>query len=102
MISESISEDIPPQMKILNMVIPIPYQHFSCKKTVKMFYLAPTSSGCQLHKNARQLHIITCQRNEVEFATVYHRIYCRKLMTLSNQTLCCIYKCIRMSHLPVK
>ena len=35
-------------------------------------------------------------RNDVEFATVYRRIYCRKFMTLSNQASRCICKCIRM------
>ena len=36
----------------------------------------------------------TTLRNNVRFATVYRRIYCRKFMTLSNQTSCCISKCI--------
>ena len=46
----------------------------ACKKTVKMYFVAPTSSGCQLHKTACQLHIFTCQpmkrklRNDVGFA----------------------------------
>ena len=35
-------------------------------------------------------------RNDVEFATVYRRIYCRKFMTLSNQTSRNIFKCIRI------
>ena len=30
------------------------------------------------------------------FPTVYRRIYCRKFLTLSNQTLCYKSKCIRM------
>ena len=43
MISERISDDIPPQMKILNMVIPILmyYYFFPFKKTVKMYFVAP-------------------------------------------------------------
>ena len=43
MISERISDDIPPQMRILNMVIPIlmHYQHFSFKRTVKMIFVVP-------------------------------------------------------------
>ena len=42
MVSEGISDDIPPQMKILNMVIPIlmHYKHFPLKTTVKMYYVA--------------------------------------------------------------
>ena len=61
MISEHISDDIPPQMKILNMVIPVlmHYEHFPFKKTVKMCFVAPTSSSCQLHKTASQLRILT-------------------------------------------
>ena len=43
MISERISDDIPPQMKILNTVIPIlkHYEHFPFKRTVKMYFVAP-------------------------------------------------------------
>ena len=43
MISERKSDDIPPQMKILNMIIPIlmHYLHFPFKKTVKMYFVAP-------------------------------------------------------------
>ena len=33
----------------------------SLKKAVKMYFVAPTSSGYQLHKTACQLHIFTCQ-----------------------------------------
>ena len=35
-------------------------------------------------------------RNDVGFPSVYRRIYCRKFMTLSNQTSRCICKCIRI------
>ena len=38
-------------------------------------------------------------RNDVGFTTVYRRIYCRKFMTLSNQTSHCICKCIRIYFL---
>ena len=43
MISERISDDIPPLMEILNMVIPIimHYLHFPFKKTVKMYFIVP-------------------------------------------------------------
>ena len=40
-------------------------------------------------------------RNDVGFPTVYCRIYCRKFMTLSNQTSRCICKCIRISSLQI-
>ena len=64
MISERISDDIPHQMKILNIVIPnlMHYKHFPFNKTVKMHYVAPKSSSCQQHKTACQLHIFTCQQ----------------------------------------
>ena len=43
MISERIWDDIPPKMKILNMVISIQmhYKHFSFKRTAKMYFVAP-------------------------------------------------------------
>ena len=43
MISERISDDIPPQMKILNTVIPILMlylKHFPFKNTEKMYFVA--------------------------------------------------------------
>ena len=62
-----------------------------------------SSSGCQLHITAYQLHILTCQPmksdvtyNDVGFPTVYRRTYCRKFMTFSNQTSRFICKCIRI------
>ena len=36
-------------------------------------------------------------RNDVGFPTVYHRIYCRKFLTLSNQTSHHKLKCIRIT-----
>ena len=75
---------------------------FPLKKTVEMYYVPSTSSGCQLHKTACQLHIFISNqwkatlRNDVGFPTVNRRIYCRKFMKLSNQTSRCICKCIRM------
>ena len=37
-------------------------------------------------------------RDDVGFPTVYRRIYCRKFLTLSNQTSRYIHKCIRMKR----
>ena len=86
MISERISDDIPPKMKILNMVIPIlmHYQHFPFKKTVKMYFVAlirPAATSC-IKPLASCIYSIVNQwkatlRNDVGFPTVYHRIYCR-------------------------
>ena len=98
MISEHISDNIPPQMKILNMVIPIlmHYQHFPFKKTVKMYFVAlirPAAASC-IYSLVNQWKVAL--HNDVGFPTVYHRIYCRNFMTLSNQTSRCICKCIRI------
>ena len=72
MISERISDDIPPQRKILNMVIPI-LMHFCSFERCK-----PHNAAC---------HLMFCDViNDVKLlSTVYRRIYCRKYLTLSNQ-----------------
>ena len=69
-------DDIPPQMKILNMVIPI-LMHFL------QFHLE--LERCKLHNAA--LHSTKCSMiNDVKmFPAVYRSIYCPKLLTLSNQ-----------------
>ena len=72
MIAERISENIPPQMKILNMVIPI-LMHFC------------SFEDCKPHNVAR--HLMKCDViNDIKLLpTVCRRIYCRKFLTLSNQ-----------------
>ena len=101
MISERISDDIPPQMKILNMVIPIlmHYSIFPFKKTVKMSFVAPILpvAASWIKPLANCIYSLTL-RNGVGFPTVYSRIYRRKFMTLSNQTSRCICKCIRIDR----
>ena len=62
MISERISDDIPPKMKILNMVIPIlmHYLHFSFKKTGKMYFNAPirpAAASCIKPLPAAYIHL---------------------------------------------
>ena len=55
---------------------------------MKTYYVAPTSSGCQLYKTACQIdayiHLLTNKeaalRIDVEIATVYRRIYFTKLL----------------------
>ena len=81
MISERISDDIPPQMKILNMVIPILMRFCS-------FVSEP-------HKAARHQTKGDVTDDVKLFPTVYRRIYCRKFLTLSNQTSRYKRKCIR-------
>ena len=87
MISERISDDILPQMNILNMVISI-LMHF-CSFYLKL-------ERCKPHKVAS--HPTKCEvfNNFKLFPTVYRRIYCRKFLTLSNQTSCYKINCIRM------
>ena len=67
MISELISDDIPPKMKILNMVIPIlmHYSHFPFKKTVKIyFFCAYTSSdaSCINRLPVANIHLSTNEK----------------------------------------
>ena len=84
MISESISDDITPQMKILNMVIPI---HALLQFRLEL-------ERWKLHKAA--CHQMRCDviYDVKLFPTVYRRIYCRKFLTLSNQTSHYKMKCI--------
>ena len=74
-ISDCISDDLPPQMKILNMVIPILMHFFS------FFYQTGALERYMPHKTAchpRKCYVI----NDAKlFRTVY-----RKFLTLSNQT----------------
>ena len=89
MLSERITDDIPPQMKILDMVIPI-LMHF-CSLISNM----SVASFIKPHLVQKRDLI-----NDVKlFATIYCRIYCRKYLTLSNQTSCYKSKCIRIKGL---
>ena len=93
MIYERISDDIPPpQMKMLNMVIPN-LMHFCSFKL----------ECCKRHKVARHPHKVACHPtkgdviNDVKlFLTVYRSIYCRKFLMLFNATLRYKLKCIRI------
>ena len=89
MISERISDDIPPQMKILNMFIPI-----------LMYFCSFVSAlqRCKSHKAAR--HPMICDViNDVKlFPIVYRRIYCRIFFKLSSQTSRYKCKCIRTAN----
>ena len=76
MISERISDDIPPQMKILNMVIPILIQFCNLFKLER----------CKPYKAARHPRMCDVINDVKLFPAEYCRIYCRKFLTLSNQT----------------
>ena len=80
MIPKHISDDIPPQMKTLNKY-GYPHSNALLQFCLKL-------EGCMPHDAAR--HTRKCYViNDVKlFPTVYHRIYCRKFLTLSNQKSC--------------
>ena len=81
------------------------FTFFSFKMTARMYFVAPVrpaAASCIkplascIYSLFSQFKTTLC--NHVGFATVYRRIYCRKFMTLSNQTSRCIYKCIRINE----
>ena len=78
MISECISDDIPPQMKVFIYV----YPH---SNALLQFHLK--LEHCKPHNTTR--HPTRCDIiNDVTlFPTVYPRIYCGKILMLSNQKL---------------
>ena len=91
MISEHISDDVLPQIKILNMIIPI-LMHICCSFILNW----SIASRIKPHKGVHH-QIKGDMINDVKlFQTVYRRIYCRKFLMLSNQTSCYKSKCIRM------
>ena len=95
MISERISDEIPPQMKNLNMVIPILMRFYSL---VSNWSVASSIKPPKGVRNQMKRDVI----NDVKlFPTVYRRIYCRKFSTLSNQTSRYKCKCIRMESYQV-
>ena len=87
MISGRISDDIPPQMKILNMVIPI-LMHF-CSFVSDL-------SVCMPRNTARHPTKYDAINDVKLFPAVYRRIYCRKFLTLSNQKSRYKSKCIEI------
>ena len=90
MISDRISDDIPPQMKNLNMVIPI------LMRSASLSQIGLKLERCKPHKAAR--HPMKCVvSNDIKlFLTVYRRIYWRKFLTLFKQVLHYKSKCIRI------
>ena len=88
MISEHISDDIPPQIKILYMVIPI-LMHLCC-------FISILSVTCCI-----KLHVIQRKKGDIIddvklFPAVYRRIYCSKFLMLFNQKSHYKRKCIRV------
>ena len=91
MISERISDDILTQMIIFEYGYPHSYALLQFRLELERW---------KPHKAAR--HSTRCDViNDVKlFPTVYRRIYCRKFLTLSNQTSRYKLKCIRIVHNP--
>ena len=89
MISESISDDIPVQMKILNMVISL-LMHF-CS-----FVLNWSDTSCIKQRDSERQRNNSVITGVKLFPTVYSTIYCSKFFTLSIQILHFKIKCIRM------
>ena len=86
MISERISNDVPAQMKILNMD---PHSNAILQFCLKFEHCKPHNSTY----HPRKCDII----NDVKlFPTVFRRIYCSKFLTLSNQTSRYKSNCIRI------
>lgn len=89
------ADELPPQLTLFNTVIPIPMHFFS---HFKGYYVASIASACSNVKPYTSQSEATFH-NDVCFATVYCRIYCRKFLTLSNQTSHYIRRCIRISNI---
>ena len=87
MILERISDDIPPQMKILNMVILV---------LINLSSFVSKFECCKLQKAPRHPTKYDVINEAKLVLTVYRRIYCRKFLTLSNQTSRYKSKCIRI------
>ena len=82
MISDFIPYNLPPQMKLLNMVIHI-----------LMYFCSFVSNWGEAAHYPTKCDII----NDVKvFQTVYSRLYCCKFLTLSNQTWHYKMMCIRI------
>ena len=92
MISEHISGVIPSQMKILNTVNPFLMRFYS------LFSNWRVASRRKPHKVVH--YKMKCDViNDIKlFPTVYRRIYCHKILMLSNQTLSYKSKCIRIRY----
>ena len=91
MISDCISNDIPTQMNILNMVIHILMYFCACLplKSLIRLKIGVLQSAC---------HPMKCDVfNDIK---LFPTVYCSKFFTISNQQWRYKSKCIRMVHLP--
>ena len=93
MISERIYDDIPPPPPNGNFEYRYPHSNVLLQSRLKL-------ESFKLHKATQRR--TSFNKNDVIcdvklFPTVYRRIYCRKFLTLSNQTSRYKSKCIRMA-----
>ena len=84
--SKSLSDNIPPQMKILNMVIPI------------LMQFCLNLECCKPQKALRHPTICDVISDIKLFPAVYPRIYSRTFLMLSNQMSLYKIKCIRIDQ----
>ena len=87
MISERISDDLPPQKE--NFEYGYPHSYVLLQSCLKLEH-------CKPHKAARHQTKSDVTNDVKLFRTVYCRIYRQKFGMLSNQTLCYKTKCIRI------
>ena len=75
-----------------------PNENFECGHPHSNAFLLFTLKfeRCKLHRVARHQTECDVINDDKLFLTVYHRIYCRKFLTLFNQTSCYKIKCIRI------
>ena len=92
MIFERISDNIPPQMKVLNMVIPILMHFYNFLSNWSV------ASGIKPHKSVHNPTKCDVINDFKLLPIVYHRIYCRKFLMLSNHTSCYKSMCIRIKY----
>ena len=86
MISECISDDMPPQIK--NFENGYPHSNAFLQFCLEL-------ECCKPHKASHHPTKFDVSNDVKQFQTVYCRIYCRKFLTLSNQISHYKSKCIR-------
>ena len=96
MIYDRIYDNIPPQMKILNMIIPILMYFFKFYTSKTLYFVQNVSFVRDVNYYVDQSLHVSDVAVDVGFPTVYRRMYCRKFLTLSYQTSRYIHKCIRI------
>ena len=97
MISDHISNDIPPTIYLPNANFEYGFPH-----SYALLQFCFKLESCKLHTAACQLTKCDIINDVKLFPTVYCIIYCHKFLMLCNQTLHYKNKCIRMCFFIVK